>query len=142
MLVRLEQGPHPGGEIRFPTLELAPRSHQPGWSGRDEDAEGVAGRVGEHVERLVGIGRPVEQHRGAERERPVALHGQLVDVRHGQVEVQLLRHRRVRPRRGRQLGDLLDGEARLAGADPSTSQSSPCGSGCPGGGASSPGRYA
>ena len=82
---------------------------------RDEDAERVTGRVGEHVQRLLLVVHPVEQHRRASLDGAVALAGELVGVADGEVEVQLLGHLRRRPGRARQLVDVLDREARRPG---------------------------
>src|SRR6476620_7879869 len=82
---------------------------------RDEDAEGMAGWIGEHVQRFTNIAGSIEQQRGAEREGPVALLGQGGDVRDGEVEMKLLWNVGIGPRRRRKLTDRLDGQARLAG---------------------------
>ena len=86
--------------------------------GRDEDAEGMAGRVGEHVERLVGIGRSILRTVRRATTRPVALLGELGLVGTVRSRWSCCGTRRVGPRRRRQLVDVLDGKARLAGAVP------------------------
>ena len=89
-----------------------------GRSGEHEDAERVAGRVGEDVERLFGVGGPVLEHPGAERQRTVALLEELLEVGDVEVEVKLLGDLRVGPGRGAELGHVLHGEARLARLGP------------------------
>ncbi len=78
---------------------------------RNEDAEGVAGRVGQDVERLVGVRPTVEEQLGAQLLRTCPVPLQRVDRRHGEVEVELHGDRVVGPRRARQALDPLEGEA-------------------------------
>ena len=79
--------------------------------GRHEDAERVAGRVGQHVERLLGVARAVLEFGRPECERPIVLAGQLVDVRHRHVEMQLLRHDGFGPGGRGEFVDALDRQA-------------------------------
>ncbi len=74
----------------------------------DEDAERMAGRVGEDEQRLVGIGRPVQQLPRAQGQRPVPVPEQFPGGGHDGVQVQHLRPRPVRPGRRRVVGDLLE----------------------------------
>src|SRR4051812_32316094 len=60
---------------------------------RHEDAEGVARRVGVHAQRLLLVGA-VEDQLAAEGEDVLVLRLELLLGRHGDVEVQLLRHLR------------------------------------------------
>ena len=78
----------------------------------DEDAERVTRGIGEDVERLDGVVEAVEQDTRAERSRSLVLIDQLVDGRDAEVQVQLLGDTVVRPRRRRQVVDLLEREPR------------------------------
>ena len=129
-------GPDPGvGHLR----------HRPVSLSRDEDAERVARRVrAQTLQRLVRVVGPVVQQPPPPSARarscwPV----QLGDVGHGGVQVQLLRHPR-RPARSTGAGSPPAG--RRAGPRPpgcaAPASPAPCGSGSPGAGGSSPGRYA
>ena len=76
-----------------------------------EETERVPGRVRQHVERLVRVIGPVEEQLGAELLDQLPLALQLLDARHGEVEVQLHGDVVARPGRPLQPLHLLEGEA-------------------------------
>ncbi len=110
------------------------------WSA-DKDAERVPGGVGVDPQRLLRVIRAILQQPGAERERPLMLDVEVSRGGHRGVQVQLLRDRAG--------GHVAPGSSptfwKASAAPPagffSTSQSCPFGSGWPGPGGSSPGRY-
>ena len=65
----------------------------------DEDAERVAGRVGVHPQRLLGVVRSVVEQPRAELERARMLLLELPQAGNRQVQVELLRDLVVRPGR-------------------------------------------
>jgi hypothetical protein len=69
----------------------------------DEDAERMAGRVGEHEERLLRISTLIIDDCGTQCDRSGSLLLELVRVRDGEVEVKLLVHRPVGPGHSEQL---------------------------------------
>jgi hypothetical protein len=76
-----------------------------------EDAEGVAVGVGVDPQRLFGVLRPVEKQLASKREHPGMDQVEVALGRHGQIQVQLLGYACLRPRRTRQLRDLLEGQS-------------------------------
>lgn len=76
----------------------------------DEDAEGMTGGVGEHVQRLLGVVGAVEQQLGSQGESALMVSLQGRSVGDGEVEMQLHRDLRTRPSAGFQLVDLLERE--------------------------------
>jgi hypothetical protein len=76
----------------------------------DKDAERVAGQIGVHAQRLLGVVAAVVQQPPAEADDAFVLHLQVLDRRHGQIQVQLLWYRAVWPGRFRQVIDLLESQ--------------------------------
>jgi len=70
----------------------------------------VTCRVGEHIQRLLGIAGAVESQLGAEPQGRVLVSFERVDVLDDVVDVRLLRHFVLGPRRARELLDLLERE--------------------------------
>jgi hypothetical protein len=70
----------------------------------------VTGGVGVDPQPFLGVVRPVEEDAGAQVEGAPVLVGELGDVRHRGVQVQLLRDRRVGPRGRGERVDLLERE--------------------------------
>jgi hypothetical protein len=79
-------------------------------SSRDEDAERVARKISEDIERLAGIIGSVKEEFCAERFGSLTLSLQLSTTRHGEIEVQLHRDVGLGPRCAWQVVDLLKGE--------------------------------
>ena len=107
----------------------------------EEDAEGMPGRVGVDAQRLLRVRGPVVDQPGPEGQRPLVRRTEFVRRGHVQVQMHLLRHRAVRPGRLRQLATCWNARRTAPAASFRTSQSWPAGSGSPGAGGSSPGRY-
>jgi hypothetical protein len=107
---------------------------------RDEGwaATGTRGREDARLVRIVGA---VVEQPGTKGLGPARVGRQFHRRRHRQIQVHLLWHRTLRPRRLRQHSHLLDRHPCASEASRSTNQSSPCKSGAPVTGGSSPGRY-
>lgn len=83
----------------------------------DEDAERVAGGIGEDHDRLVRVGPAVLDLPGTELERPCAVPLELRGVLDDEVEVELLVHLGARPGRARQVLGRLERESLTVGRD-------------------------
>ena len=121
-----------------------PRRLSGSWSGRrgpEENAEGVPGRVGVNVQRLLRVGGAVKDHPGAKGQGPLMRRTEFVRRGHVQVQVHLLRHRAAGQVASGNSCTCWNARRTTPAASFRTSQSWPAGSGSPGSGGSSPGRY-